>query len=103
MCAQTAQATSWSVNWRWYHHSAELEEVFSSDIAGVLRGEHYTTYKTSADRQGLDGTQIWVRHDLAKLVTESVPICPRMLRITLCLQGAVVHIISAHAPTDVPI
>ena len=57
-------------------------------------------YKSGADHQGLDGTQIWVRHELSKLVTESVPISTRILRITLCMQGKAVHIFSAHAPTE---
>ena len=90
--------------------AAELGEVFSSAglhiVAlqecrtqgdGIVRGSHNTMYKTSADAHELDGTQIWVIHSLVKFVTQSVPVSPRMLRVTLCIDGKTLHIISARA------
>ena len=88
--------------------AAELDEILDRRFAhrcspgvriegdGIFCADHHTMYKA----QGLDGTQIWVLHSLTKFVTASVPISPRMLRITFCTEGRTVHIISAHAPTE---
>ena len=71
-CGQSNSCRFW-INWRWrFHRAAEFDEIFSSaglhivplqdcrtQGDGIMRGPHYTTYKSSADVHGLDGAQIW--------------------------------------------
>ena len=67
---------------------------------GVVRCCHYTVYRAPADENGCDGSQIWVRHQLAKFVTASTVKHSRIIRVTITLPRLAMHVISAHSPVE---
>ena len=79
-------------------HIIALQEVEPRVMGSCVAPLHHV--QNHADVHGLDGTQMWVLHSLTKFATQSVPINARMLRVTLCIDGRTLHIISAHAPTE---
>jgi len=62
---------------------------------------HYKMYRAGADKRGIYGSQIWILHEFSHLVTAVNVVSPRIIRVCMQLGPVFLHVISAHAPTEV--
>ena len=90
----------------------ELDAQFAAmgaDVVGMQEGRlpldgsmescHYSIFRVGATAEGLDGTLIWISKGLNAKVVCTIPVSPRILRVS-AICGHVWHIFSAHAPTE---
>ena len=61
---------------------------------------HYRMYRAGATDRGMDGSQVWIRHELSHLVTAVKVISARLLRVVLQDCAVRIHILSGHAPIE---
>ena len=91
----------------------ELDAQFASmgaDIVGMQEGRlpsdgsmescNYVIYRVGATPSGTDGTLIWVSKALKAKLICTVPVAPRILRVSVAVSKGVIHVISAHAPWE---
>ena len=68
-------------------------------------GEHscrdYRMYRAGAVEAGCYGSQIWSRHGFTHLVTAVHATSPSIFPVVFQLGRSFMHVISAHAPTEV--
>ena len=69
-----------------------------------MDGQHscanFKMFRAGATSHGVDGSQIWVRHDISRYVTAVKVISPRLLRVVIQDGVVKLHVISGHGPIE---
>ena len=81
-----------------------LDIVFVQEGRLQQDGDHsccnYRMLRSGATPAGGAGVQIWLLHKLAKFITATIPVSPRILRVVLTAGPFEIHLVAAHAPID---
>ena len=101
---QAAPATSRMVELeaRFQKRGLAMIGIQEARIQGDVRTRcgAYSVFRAGATPEGRGGTELWLVHKFARLVSAVIVSSPRLIRVILGIGGVSLHVVVAHAPVE---